>query len=267
MRRLIALASACCMMVVAGLAPASASDIRVDLELVLAVDVSQSMDADEQRTQREGYIDAFRHPQVIRAINSGEFGQIAVAYLEWARPGFKALAVPWTLIGNRLDAEDFARKLAAAPLSSGPGTSISSALLVASGMFTGNGFSGARQAIDISGDGPNNSGYPVSQTRDLLVNHGLTINGLPIMMKFTNDGNDIPNLDAYYQECVIGGPGAFIVRVVDTSQFESAIRRKLIMEISALQPWLIPAALTRPESSIDCLVGEKAQHRSFFPDE
>ena len=246
--------------------PAWADDIRVDLELVLAVDVSQSMDADEQRTQREGYVDAFRHPEVIQAINSGEFGRIAVAYLEWARPGFKTIAVPWTLIGDRGDAEDFAAKLSAAPPSSGTGTSISSALLVASGMFTGNGFAGVRQAIDVSGDGPNNLGYPVAQTRDLLVNHGLTINGLPIMMKFTNDGYDIPNLDAYYQDCVIGGPGAFMVRVVKPDQFEATIRRKLILEISGLQPRLMAAALKKLEP-VDCLVGEKAQHRLFFPDQ
>src|SRR5260221_6426264 len=136
MRRFISLMSSCCLIGIA--VPAPAADIRVDLELVLAVDVSQSMDAEEQRTQREGYIEAFRHPQVMQAIASGEFGQIAVAYLEWARPGFKTVAVPWMVIGNPRDAEEFAKKLSAAPPSSATGTSISSALLVASGMFTGN---------------------------------------------------------------------------------------------------------------------------------
>ena len=264
MRRFISMMSVCCLVGIT--MSAWAADTRVDLELVLAVDVSQSMDADEQRTQREGYVEAFRHPAVMQAINSGEFGRIAVAYLEWARPGFFAVAVPWTRIGSRLDAEDFAAKLSAAPPSSGTGTSISSGLLVASGMFAGNGFAGSRQTIDVSGDGPNNLGIPIAQTRDLLVNHGFTINGLPIMMKFTNDGYDIPNLDAYYQDCVIGGPGAFMVRVVDVSQFEATIRRKLILEISGLQPRLMPAALTKPAAEVDCLVGEKARHRLFFPD-
>ena len=109
MRRFISMMSACCLVGIT--MSAWAADTRVDLELVLAVDVSQSMDADEQRTQREGYVEAFRHPAVMQAINSGEFGRIAVAYLEWARPGFATVAVPWTRIGSRLDAEDFAAKL------------------------------------------------------------------------------------------------------------------------------------------------------------
>ena len=270
MRRFVTLVSAYCLLGLANVgSPARAADLGVDLELVLAVDVSRSMDFDEQRLQREGYVAAFRHPDVIQAITSGGFGRIAVMYLEWARPGFAVVGVRWTLIANQKDADDFAAKLAAASRSSESGTSISSGLLVAAGMFARNSFEGARQTIDVSGDGPNNAGYPVDQTRDLLINRGLTINGLPIMLKppLPFDGYDIPNLDAYYKDCVIGGPGAFVVSVVDAHQFEAAIRRKLVMEIAGRAPLLIEvaaSAATRPHA--DCQIGEKARRRQFFPD-
>lgn len=246
--------------------PASAADTPVDLQLVLAVDVSPSMDADELAIQRAGYVAGFRHPSVIQAITSGPLGRIAVAYLEWARPGFSVVAVPWTLIASKADAEAFAGRLAAAPPASDVGTSISSGLLVASGLFTDSGFTSRRRAIDVSGDGPNNAGLPVDRTRDMLVMHGFVINGLPIMVKQVAADGDIPNLDAYYEDCVIGGPGAFVVPVNDVSQFETAIRRKLVLEISSARPRPMRAALTSVQPATDCQIGEQIRHRALFPD-
>ena len=263
-------ASAYCL---AGLAltasPAFCGDVPVDLQLVLAVDVSPSMDVDEQRIQRAGYVAGFRHPAVVEAITSGLLGRVAVAYMEWARPGFSVVAVPWTLIASKADADGFADRLAAAPPASEIGTSISSGLLVASGLFLDSGFTSARREIDVSGDGPNNAGFPVNQTRDLLVRNGFVINGLPIMVRLNPEDGDIPNLDSYYEDCVIGGPGAFVIRVEDVGQFEAAIRRKLVLEISGLQPRLMPAAFATAtpiavREPVDCQIGEKIRLRTLL---
>jgi hypothetical protein len=241
--------------------PAMAADIDVDLELVLAVDVSRSMDTAEQRLQRLGYVNAFRHPEVIRAIAGGTFGRIAVTYFEWSDPGFRSLVVPWTLVADRADSETLAAMLEAAPITRDQATSISSGLLYAAGQFGDNGFNSIRQTVDVSGDGPNNAGYPVDGARDLLVRRGITINGLPIMLAAHDlaDGASIPDLDIYYEHCVIGGPGAFMITVDDMARFEVAIRRKMVLEISGLPPRLMPASMVAPPPRMDCLVGEKAR--------
>jgi hypothetical protein len=241
--------------------PAVAADVEVDLELVLAVDVSRSMDFDEQQLQRNGYIEAFQHPEVIQAIQSGSLGRIAVTYFEWAGPGFQRPVAPWALIANAKDADDFALNLGEAPISREIGTSISSGLFFAVGRFNDNGFTSYRRAIDVSGDGPNNDGRPVELARDFVVSRGITINGLPIMLKpnlrYTPYG--IPNLDIYYEDCVIGGPGAFMIAVRDPADFEAAIRRKLVMEIAGLPARVMPAAeIVRPPR-IDCMIGEKTR--------
>jgi Protein of unknown function (DUF1194) len=265
------LLSVWCLAGLAAATPAFASDVPVDLQLVLAVDVSPSMDVDEQRIQRAGYVAAFRDPTVIQAITSGPLSRVAVAYLEWARPGFSVVAVPWSLIANTADADAFAARLAAAPRVSEIGTSISTGLLIASGLFASSGFTSPRREIDVSGDGPNNAGFPVNQTRDMLVRNGFVINGLPIMIKLVPADGDIPDLDAYYQDCVIGGPGSFVIRVQDASQFEEAIRRKLVQEISGLTPAVIPAAFVTTEpltvrQPVDCQIGEKIRLRSLLKD-
>ena len=193
--------------------PALAAPPDVDLELVLAVDVSRSMDYDEQRLQRDGYVAAFRHPEVIAAISSGALGRIAVTYVEWAGPFYQTIVVPWTILANGADAEAFATKLAAAPLMNETGTSISGGLSFSAQLFDTSGARGLRRAIDVSGDGPNNMGLPVAPMRDQLVEEGITINGLPIMLKrsYSFGPFNIPNLDVYYEDCVIGGPGAFMI--------------------------------------------------------
>jgi hypothetical protein len=245
--------------------PAAAADVEVDLELVLAVDVSRSMDLDEQQLQRNGYIEAFQHPEVIQAIQSGNLGRIAVTYFEWAGPGFQTPVAPWTLIANAKDAENFAMELGEAPISREIGTSISSGLFSAVGYFENNGFTSYRRAIDVSGDGPNNAGRPVADTRDWVVSRGITINGLPIVLKpdVRYSAYGIPNLDIYYEDCVIGGPGAFMIPITDPANFETAIRRKLVMEIAGLPAKVVPAAEVVREPRVDCMIGEKTRP-SFF---
>jgi hypothetical protein len=141
------------------------------------------------------------------------------------------------------------------------GTSISSALDYALPMFDANGFRSYRQAIDVSGDGANNAGRPVEAARDNVVAHGVTINGLPIMVRpsFLSGGWGMANLDLYYRDCVIGGPGAFMIAVTDMANFETAVRRKLVTEIAGLPARVIPAADTTPAAKIDCMVGEKTR--------
>jgi len=245
---------------------AAAADAPVDLELVLAVDVSRSMDYEELQVQRDGYVAAFRNSEVIDAINQGVIGSIAVTYVEWAGAFFQQIVIPWRVISGRTDAEAFAAELAAAPLTRERGTSISGGLAFAAGQFDGNQVEGIRRTVDVSGDGANNDGLPVVPTRDELVDKGITINGLPILIRPSRFGGvfDMPDLDVYYEDCVIGGPGAFMLTVDDVDGFEVAIRRKLVLEIAGLPPHLMPAAETfRPPPRVDCLAGEKARSRYF----
>lgn len=232
---------------------------RVDVNLVLAVDVSWSMDRDEKQVQRDGYVAAFRDADVIRAIREGGWGAIAVTYVEWAGTGLGQVLVPWQRIHDAATANEFADKLAAAPIGRLTRTSISSAMRISQALLEQSPFAGARRVIDISGDGPNNQGPPVDETRDALVGQGITINGLPVMFKRANPSGypSVENLDVYYEDCVIGGTGAFIVTVTDTSQFAAAIRRKLLLEIASAQPRVVPAQAERREGGTDCLIGEK----------
>ena len=241
---------------------AIASPPDVDLALVLAADISTSMDANEQRLQRNGYIAAFRSSEVIHAIASGTRGRIAVAYTEWAGPRIQYLVMPWTIIRDRASAEAFAAALALAPLRHEAGTSISGGLEYAGTLFNQVDYVAYRLSVDVSGDGPNNTGYPVTMMRDWLIRRGeaingrpITINGLPIMLR---PEGDTANLDTYYEDCVIGGPGAFIVTVKDAGAFETAIKRKLVLEIAGLpaRPMLVATPLRSPRA--DCLMGEKS---------
>ena len=239
----------------------AAEPIPVDLELAIAVDVSLSMDADEQALQRAGYAKAFRSSEVIRAIGQGPRGRIAVIFFEWAGPQFHSIIAPWTIIASRDDAEAFADRIAAAPFVRESGTSISSGLLFAAGRFVESGARGDRRTSDVSGDGVNNMGLPVDMTRDWVVRQGITINGLPIMLKPEDLSRyHIPELDKYYEDCVIGGPGAFMITVDTVDRLEIATRRKLVLEISGLAPRMIDAAEERnAQRPVDCRAGERAQ--------
>jgi hypothetical protein len=261
MRRLMLWVWLSLMLPAAGVAGA---ETAVDLELVLAVDVSLSMDVEEQRLQREGYVAAFRDPQVMKAIWSGVQGRISVAYVEWAGPFTQETLLPWTLIDAPAAAEDFAAKLAAAPISRHRLTSISSALAYSARQFESNPHRGSRRAIDISGDGPNNAGPPVTGVRAEVLKSGIIINGLPIIVRPSQSSLfDISYLDRYYADCVIGGPGSFMIPIRDKSDFASAIRQKLLLEIAGSEPpaRLMRAQLKTEADKVNCLIGEQLWQR------
>ena len=234
-------------------APLRASE-PVDVALALAVDISLSMDQDELRAQRDGYVAALEHPAVLDAIARGARGRIALTYFEWAGPWSQTVVAPWTVIETAEDAAAFAQRLAFAPLRSGRGTSISGAIAFGLDLL-GAAPPADRRVLDISGDGPNNLGVPVEQARDAALAQGVEINGLPLMFKRPDMLFSIPDLDIYYEECVIGGPTAFVLPVLGPDRFVDAIRTKLIMEIAGVQP---PARLIRASSRrIDCMIGER----------
>ncbi|MBM3548100.1 MAG: DUF1194 domain-containing protein [Alphaproteobacteria bacterium] len=216
-------------------AASPAAAIPVDLELVLAVDVSRSIDQDEAQLQREGYVRALTDERVIQAIRSGLHGRIAIAYVEWAAAHLQFTLIGWTLIKDRASAETFAGKLAEMPIQAHSRTSISGAIDYSARLFANNGYEGERLVIDVSGDGRNNDGRPAHLARNEAVAKGITINGLPIL-------NDRPtfgfpadaNLDTYYETDVIGGPGAFMVVAQGFDAFAAAIMSKLIREIAQL---------------------------------
>lgn len=251
---------------VLGFAPASLAAEPVDIELVLAVDVSLSMSPAELEIQRHGYAAALTHDDVLQAIADGAHGKIAVAYVEWAGTTWQHVIVPWTVIANRADAERVVEQLSARPPNSARRTSISGALEFGNDLFAESGFQGVKRVIDVSGDGPNNQGAPVDITRDELVKQGITINGLPLMTRsgFTSV-YDVNDLDRYYTDCVIGGPGAFMIPVNDWTQFPEAIRRKLVLELAgpASPQWAAdeaahpPVVMAQDRPVTDCLIGEK----------
>lgn len=249
--------------------PGAAAARAVDLELVLAVDVSGSIDAVEARLQREGYVAAIRDPDVIAAIQAGEFGAIALAYVEWAGHEHRILVLDWREVRDAASAEAVASELAGLPISTGRRTSISGAIDFSLPLFGDNGFEGARSVIDISGDGANNDGRPVNHARDAAVAAGVTINGLPILNERPNPfGFPVEKeLDLYYEGCVIGGPGAFTAPARDFQSFAAAIRRKMILEIAQgpapAAPALLPAAAQDEGYGPGCDVGERRMRQYF----
>lgn len=259
-RRLALLAMAVCLL---GSTRPAAAQTLVDLELVLAVDVSYSMDPEEQRLQRAGYVAALRDPDVMRAIRSGQHGRIAISYFEWAGPSNQNVVLPWTLVDGPEAAEAVAARLAAEPISRLRMTSISGALSFAVRQFGAGSYRGTRRVIDVSGDGPNNAGSPVERIRDEAVEQGIVINGLPIMIHLDGSSSfDIKELDEYYTDCVIGGPGAFMIPIREEREFVSAVRQKLILEVSGIGgPARVVPVQARPKT--DCLIGERRWQQFF----
>lgn len=231
---------------------AAVSGSEVDVELVLAVDTSRSMDYEEVRIQREGYVSALGHPDFINAVRGGLIGKIAITYYEWAGEVDTASVLDWQVIETAEDAKAFAEKLAARPINTQRRTSISAAISYGAAAINSNGFEGMRRVIDVSGDGPNNIGAPVAPVRDEAVKAGIIINGLAIMLRPSGTSG---GLDKYYGDCVIGGPGSFVLPVHDAKDFAAAIRRKLVLEVSGLEP---DARVQRIAAGpkVDCLVGE-----------
>jgi Protein of unknown function (DUF1194) len=239
-------------------AESSSGATPVDVELVLAVDVSYSMDPDEQALQREGYVLALKSREFLQALRQGANAKVAVTYIEWAGQYDQKIIMPWRLIDGPEAADAVAAELAAAPYRRASRTSISGGLRFAKTMFDTSGYRGLRRVIDVSGDGANNAGLPIVPTRDEVVGSGITINGLPLMLKRPNPGTmDIENLDVYYEDCVVGGPGSFVLPVRERSQFVEATRTKMILEVAGLEPSprVMKASFDKPR--ISCTIGEK----------
>ena len=240
------------------LADTRAGVIPVDVELVIAVDVSYSMDPDEQALQREGYILALTSKEFLQALRQGANGKIAITYFEWAGQSDQKVIMPWRLIDGPEAADAVAAEIARAPYRRASRTSISGALRFAKPLFDESGYKGLRRVVDVSGDGANNAGPLVVPMRDEVLAAGITINGLPIMLKRPFVGTmDIENLDIYYEDCVIGGPGAFVVPIREREKFIEATRTKLVLEIAGRQPeaQVVPASSQAPR--ISCTIGEK----------
>jgi hypothetical protein len=239
---------------------ATPAETQVDLALVLAVDVSFSMEPDEQELQRHGFAEAFQSPEVYRAIRQGVLGRIAVIYMEWSGAFDQQIIVPWTVIERPTDGLAFAARLLQSPIHRMGYTSISGGIDFGVRQLRQAGLHADRQVIDISGDGANNSGRTVTLARDEALARGVTINGLPIMLKRLDSLWEIEDLDLYFRDCVIGGPGSFLVPVREKTHFIEAIKAKIIREVTdRLQPRsLVQTAQT--ESSTNCLAGELRRH-------
>jgi hypothetical protein len=236
----------------------------VDVALVLAVDVSYSMDPDEQALQREGYVAALTSQEFLGGLRQGMHGKVAVTYFEWASVNDQKIVLPWRLIDGPARAAAVAAEIASAPYRRAYRTSISGALTFAMPLLEKSPFRGIRQVIDVSGDGANNQGPLVTLVRDDVIARGITINGLPIMLKLPQPGSvDIDDLDVYYEDCVIGGPGAFVIPIKERARFKEAIRTKLVQEVAGRRPGeqVIPAAASAPR--IPCTIGERLWQQRF----
>ena len=224
----------------------------VDVELVVAVDVSNSMDPEEQELQREGYVVALTSREFLTALRSGAHGKVAITYFEWAGLHDQTILMPWRVIDSPESADAVAREIARAPYRRAPRTSIYGALQFAKPLFDASGYRGNRQVIDVSGDGVNNMGPPVAQMRDEVLASGITINGLPIMLRRQSGygmwGMAFEHLDVYYEDCVIGGPGSFVISIREREQFKEATRTKLVMEVAGVtpSPRVVPAQGKKP---------------------
>jgi hypothetical protein len=202
---------------------------EVDIALVLAVDGSGSISEERLALQLQGYMDALRHPGFIEAVHGGRQGRIALTFIEWTDVRRQDQIVRWTVIEDAASAHAFAQTIhdALRPL---PGwTSISGAIDFSVNLLLSSGFMTQRRVIDISGDGSNNDGRPVTEARDAAVAAGITINGLPIV-------EVEPGLEAYYRDNVIGGPDAFVVVAKDSGSFGEAVLRKLLVEVAGITP-------------------------------
>ncbi len=234
-----------------------AGDIEVDLELVLMVDVSRSMTERELEIQRKGYAEALRSDAVFAALQSGLLQTVAITYVEWA--GTQEVVIDWRLLQTRDDLDAFAEILTSRFDPALRRTSISEALVFGARLIETNDYKGLRSVIDISGDGPNNQGRAVTVARDAVLAKGIIINGLPLL---TREGMDnawhLENLDIYYESCVIGGPGSFVIPVFDWDDFAEAVQRKLVLEMVSRPPeaQIVPAQSMRLDPT-DCLIGEK----------
>jgi hypothetical protein len=239
---------------------------QLDVALVIAVDVSSSMEGEEQGLQREGFIDAFRSTLVHDAIQNGLHGRIAVTYVEWSGVKDQRVLVPWTIIDSPEGAQSFANHLAYQPIRQAGMTSISGVIDYSRKLFEDLGGMPIRRVVDISGDGPNNDGRSVTYARDEATADGVVINGLPIMYKRAPGSKELEDLDLYFKECVIGGMGSFVLPLHDPEQFAMVIRTKIMREIAGIgdrHPLIVPAQL----QNMNCLTGERRKQEDLLSQE
>ena len=239
-RRAFAVAAVVAAAVPVFLAPSARAAEEVDLLLVLSSDVSRSIDAPKFKLQRDGYAAAIVNPRVIQAIRSGALGKIAISFVEWSGVGAQKIVIDWTIIHDEATARDFSAQVIEAPRAFADRTSISGGIDFAMAQLARAPFQANRRAIDVSGDGTNNSGRDVVDARDEALAKGVTINGLVILserpMSWNADHTNPPGgLDNYYRNNVIGGPGAFVMVAENFSSFGQAILNKLIAEIAIVQ--------------------------------
>jgi Protein of unknown function (DUF1194) len=217
-------------------APHAEAQTNVDLELVLLADASGSIDSTELQFQRQGYVSAIVHPEVLRAIANGAHRRIAITYVEWGNDQWQDVVVPWTIIDGALSARAFGSTLLERPRRAHGGNAIGSALAAATRLIEGNDIRGERKVIDLSGDSANSwSGIPIPVARAEALAHGIVINGLAIACRDVGcSGRPMPyNLETAFERDIIGGPGSFVVTADSATSFEDAVRKKLILEISA----------------------------------
>ena len=245
---------------------------QVDVQLVLAVYISYSMDMDELATQREGYAEAITSREFLQALRQGPTGRIAITYFEWAGMYDQKIIIPWRLVDGPESAEAVATEIARTPVRRASRTSISAAIDYSVGLLEQSEFAGLRKVIDVSGDGANNQGVVVTQARDAALAKGIVINGLPIMMKQLSYATmDIPDLDIYFERCVTGGPGSFVLAIKERAKFKEAIRHQLLMEVAGrmpepnIAPHIVPASVQGggPRANVDCMIGEKVWHERW----
>ena len=231
---------------------------QVDVELILAVDVSYSMDMDELAVQREGYAQAIVSKEFLQALKAGPTGKIAITYFEWAASSDQKIIIPWRVIDGPESAGAVSDEILKTPIRRASRTSISGAIYFAMPLFEENQYKGLRRVIDISGDGPNNNGAPVVPARDEALSKGIVINGLPIMVKEPSYSTmDIDNLVWYFEDCVIGGPGSFVVPIKGREKFKEAIRTKLLQEVADRTPAPRVVPVAEKEPRVSCTIGEK----------
>ena len=204
----------------------------VDLALILAVDVSLSIDEGETSLQRLGYIDAFRDKRVGPAIHNGPIGRIAITYVEWSSPYHQVVRIPWMLLSDQKTSNAFADTLQKMPVEQGTTTSISGAIDFSVKLFNTLEYEPTRKVIDVSGDGYSDVGRPILTARDEAVKAGITINGLPVMNEDPKKNAAPPDLDTYYRDNVIGGPGSFYVVARNLKGFSESVLKKLLLEIA-----------------------------------
>lgn len=230
-----------CLSLLVFFGPAPAQTFRpdtVDLELLLMADATGSIDDDEIRFQRLGYAEALTDPEVLDAISRGALGVIAVAYVEWASQDQQDIVVDWTLIDGAAAAEDFARRLIVAPRRAYGRNAIGAALMTGVALIEGNDHHAFRRVIDFSADSANNwNGPSIEAGRQMALDAGITINGLAVLCRNCPSGRPISyDLEDAFANRIIGGPGAFVVTADGDAAFSSAVRRKLILEVSGAEP-------------------------------